>query len=279
MRAMSTILLCALIWQVSQTPAIAQTGKLLSTASLAKEVGALNGHLTASPPYASLESRHKAGLVVRDRISQFIIDQIAAKPDISQDQLRAQLQAILCSSQYVECGPDQLPHVFTNVWFGPNGIAQFAVAYQLSVGSVGPTGNITVIESYLVKNGTQARRVARGGNEFDAYVASFQMVQQFFDPAEIWVLTWGTVQGASGRGLSGRATLYRVGTDALTIAWSDARQFNVVAQANAIGWELNYADGPLLYGNDPKPYFLDVYQVDYQKRTFARVVHYQHAAE
>ncbi len=270
------MLLCGLIWLLAQSSATAQTGKLLPTASLAKEVGALNGHLTASPPYASLESRRKTGLVVRDRISQFIVDQIEAKPDITKEQLRAQLQAILCSSQYADCGSDHLPYVLTNAWFGPNGTAQFAVAYQLTIGSVGPKGNITVIESYLVENGTKARRAARGGNEFDAYVANFQMVQQFFDPAEIWVLTWGTVQGASGRGLSGRATLYRVGTDAVTIAWSDARQFNVAAQANAIGWEFSYADGPLLYGNDPKPYFLDVYQVDYQKRTFSRVVHYQH---
>jgi hypothetical protein len=41
---------------------------------------------------------------------------------------------------------------------------------------------------------------------------------------------------------------------------------------------VNYADNQLLYGNGPKPYFFDVYEIDYKKRTFARVVHYQHGA-
>ena len=56
---------------------------------------------------------------------------------------------------------------------------------------MGPNGSITVVESYLVQNGTKGRRAARGGSEFDAYVANFQFVQQFFDPAENWVLPGG----------------------------------------------------------------------------------------
>jgi hypothetical protein len=102
------------------------------------------------------------------------------------------------------------------------------------------------------------------------------MVQQFFNPAEIWVLAWGTVQGASGRGLRGRATVYNAGADAVKVAWEDALEDNLTAQRNEIGWEVNYADSNLLYGNDPKPYLFDVYELNHLNRSFSRVVRYRH---
>ncbi len=263
MRIAWILLVCGMVLQACLSTGAAENGKLLPTASLAKQLNSLGTPLSESPTGTTMESRRKSGLVLRDRISQFIIDQIEATPNITKDQMLAQLRAILCSNPNVECDCEHPPYVFTNVWLGPTGTAQFAVAYQLSLGYMGPKGNITVLESYLVDN-AKARRVARGGNEFDAYVANFQMVQQFFDPAEIWVLTWGTVQGASGRGLSGRATVYRVGTDAVTIAWSDAREDNLSAQRNELGWEMAYADHDLLYSNDPNPYFFDVYKLNYR---------------
>lgn len=256
----------------------ADAGKLLSTDALARQVNTLSVPLGVSPG-TTVETRRKAGFEVRDKIGQFIVDQIEAKPDITKEQLRAQLQAILCSARYAVCGGDQPPHVFANSWFGPRGSSQFVVAYQLGLGFMGPSGSITTIESYFVDNG-KARRAACAGSEFAAYVVNFQMVQQFFKPSpEIWVLAWGTVEGASGRGLHGRATVYRASADSVTIAWDEDSQDNLTAQTNAIGWEVNYADNKLLYGNGPKPYFFDVYEIDYQKRTFSRVVHYQHAAD
>src|SRR5208337_3981420 len=140
------------------------------------------------------------------------------------------------------------------------GTSQFVVAYELGLGFV--AGSVTVIESYIRDNSTgTVRRTARGGKEFDGYVTNFQMISQFSSPAEIWVLAWGMVEGASGRGLHGRATVYRVGVDAIQIAWDDAREDNVTAQRNEVGWEVNYADPKKLYGVDPRPYFLDIYRV------------------
>ncbi len=107
-------------------------------------------------------------------------------------------------------------------------------------------------------------------------MVNFQMVEQFFDPTEIWVLAWGTVQGASGRGLHGRATVYSVGADSVKLVWDAPDLDNVTAQRNAVGWEVAYASHDLLYGDDPKPYFFDVYEIAYPKRTFSRVVHFQH---
>jgi hypothetical protein len=269
-------LVCGFVFAGTLSAGAAEGGKLLPTASLAKQVNALSILLSDSPHGTTMESRRLAGFAVRDKISQFIIDQIETKPDITKDQLHAQLLAILCSNEHAECGCDHPPYVFTNGWIGPKGTSQFVVAYQISLGFMGPTGSITAVESYLVEEGKKVHRTARGGGEFDAYVANFQMVQQFFDPAEIWVLAWGMVQGGSGRGLHGRAAVYRAATDAVKIAWDDAREDNLTAQTNAIGWEVNYADHDRLYGNDPNPYFLDIYKIDYPKLTFTRVVHYQH---
>ena len=276
MRSPEKLWLCALLLLASVARAT-DTGKLLPTAPLAKQVIALGKLLSDSPPGTTMDSRRKAGLAVRDRISQFIVDQIKAKPDITQPQLRAQLQAILCSAPYNDCGCDQPPYVFANVWFGPMGASQFVVAYRLGTGFVG--GVISVIESYIVDDGKTVRRVARGGSELDGYVPNFQMVRQFFNPAEIWVLTWGMVEGASGRGLHARATVYRVGSEEVKIAWDDEKEDNLTAQSNDIGWEVSYANHDLLYGNDPKPYFFDVYKIRSGDRTFNRVVHLQHGED
>jgi len=273
MRGVVSFVACSLL--LCTALAATENGKLLPTASLAKQVRSLNMLLSDSPPGTTMESRRRAGFVVRDLISQFIVDQMAANPDISQSQLRKQLQAILCSSPNDECDCDHPPYVLGNTWGSKQGTHQFVVTYVLSLGFMGGKGSITAVESYLSENG-KVRRSSRGGAEFDGYMVNFQMVAQFYDPNQIWVLAWGTVQGASGRGLNGQAMIYGVDADSVKPVWDAPRLDNITAQRNAVGWEVAYADHDLLYGNDPKPYFLDVYEVAYLKRTFSRVVHYRH---
>jgi hypothetical protein len=107
-------------------------------------------------------------------------------------------------------------------------------------------------------------------------MANFQMAAQFYDPNEIWVLAWGTMQGASGHGLHGRAMVYGVGADSLKPVWDAPGLDNVTAQRNDVGWEVSYADPTLLYGNDPHPFFLDIYALGNKTGTFSRVAHYRH---
>lgn len=275
MRIAGPVLRCIALLVVSQPLGATDNGRLLPTASLAKQVRSLNMLLSKSPPGTTLDGRRRAGFVVRDRISQFIVDQIEAKPDITRDQLLAQLRAILCSSTGQICDCDHPPYAFGNIWRARKGTQQFVVAYVLDLGFMGEKGSIAVVESYMSENG-KVRRSSRGGSEFDGYMVNFQMLEQFSDPAEIWVLAWGTVEGASGRGLHGRATVYGVGADSVKPVWDAPDLDNVTAQRNAVGWEVAYADPTLLYGNDPNPYFLDVYEVAYLKRVFSRVVHFQH---
>jgi len=254
----------------------AETGKLLPTASLAAEVKQVS-----SPISEPLELRRSKGLRLQKEISGFVIAQMQSMREISQEQLRAQLQAILCpDSDTSSCDCNQPPYVFSNTWGGRRGTSQFVVAYALYLGFLGPQSSITVLEGYERDNSTGAiRRTAVGGSEFDGYFVDFQMVHQFYRPPEIWVLTWGNVLGASGRGVRGRATVYRVKSEAVEVAWNDAKHDNVTAQRNALGWEVDYGDHDLIYGYDPKPYFFDVYAVNHQKRTFSRIVHHHYAPD
>lgn len=256
------------------------SAKLLPTTYLASRVKRISTLLSESPPGTTLETRRLEGLRVQKQITDFIVDQLRAMPAISKEQLRQQLQAILCSpfpNTQLECGREQPPYVFDNSWGGSRGPSQFVVAYVVDLGFMGPQGSISVVESYMRNDSTgMVRRGAIGGSEFDGYLPNFQCVQQFYGPPEIWVLAWGQVLGASGRGLHGRAILYRVKADAVEPAWDDAAQDNVTAQRNELGWEVNYADHNLLYGNAPQPFFLDIYAIDYAKREFSRVVHYRH---
>ena len=276
MRIAGRLLACGVVLFASLHAVATDNGRLLPTAALAAKVRSLNMP-SDSPPGTTLDGRRRAGFVVRDRIGQFIVDQMNANPGISQSQLRKQLQAILCSSPNDECDCDHPPYVLGNIWGAKKGTQQFVVAYVLYLGFMGERGSITVVEGYLSQNG-KVKRSSRGGLEFDGYMVNFQMVAQFFDPAEIWVLAWGMVQGASGRGLHGRAMVYGVGADSVKPVWDAPDMDNVTAQRNAVGWEVAYAEPTLLYGNDPKPYFLDVYEVAYPKRTLSRVVHFQHPA-
>jgi len=247
----------------------AENRNLLPTARLAESVNTLR----QPPSGTKVEKKRKAGYIVRDKINQFIVNQIEANPDITKEELQAQLGAILCPRHPCDIGLQ--PAVLTSSWFGPKGTLQFAVGYQIYLGFMGPNGMITVLESFLVENGKVIQRGAFVGGEFDAYSANFQLIEQFIDPAEIWVLAWGTVLGGSGRGIGGRAVMYRVGLGEVNVAWEDAREVNVAAQKSLIGWEFRYASKQLLYGNDQKPYFFDVYKIEFAKRTFSRTVHVQ----
>ena len=245
----------------------------LPTHELSREVRTLTAPLKSS---LQLQERQRDGNRVRDHISEFIVRQLEAMPAISQRQLRTQLYKILCSGAVDECdactGP---PYAFAADWGPKTTRRQVVVVYVLSLGFIGPNGTLTVVETYLWEKG-KANRSSGGGSEFDGYISNFQQVGWHPDTEEYWVLAWGTLEGSSGRGLSGRAAVYRVAADSVKTVWFAPLLLNVSAQRNAVGWEVNYADKDRLYENDPHPWVLDIYSFDYAGRTYSRVVRYQY---
>ena len=257
---------------IQRTPSPSQpAGGLLPTAPLADEVRAIED-------LPDMDDRRRRGLQLRDRIGAFIIAQQNAMPSISSSQLRAQLREIVpgCGPTE-ECSESRPPHVFKAV-YGPT-TQQVVVAYVIETGTAAGPG-ITVLENYVWDKDRGARRTARGGNEFDAYGVHFEQVATWPRDYESWVLVWGTVRGASGRGLSGRAAVYRVTSNRVSIVWlRSSNMMNVVAQRIDMGWEVSYYDAKRLYGGLPNPGVLDLYQLDYSNRTHRRILHFAYTPQ
>jgi hypothetical protein len=258
----------------SASPSPSQpAGALLPTAALAREVRALQD-------WTDVDGPRPRGYQLRKRISVFIVDQLNAMPSISSSQLRAQLRAIVpaCLPSEV-CGESRPPYVFKPAWGPKVEHIQVVVAYVIETGTAAGPG-ITVLENYVWEKDRGTRRTARGGSEFDAYGIYLEQVMWWPQDNEYWVLVWGTLRGASGRGLSGRAAVYRVAVDGVSIvSLRSSKMVNVVAQKNDIGWEVNYDDPERLYGGLPNARVLDVYKLGFTSRTHQRVVHYTYSPE
>jgi hypothetical protein len=131
--------LCTLLAAVTVASA-AEPGKLLPTSSLSNQVNETARLFSESPPGATIEARRGAGLRLRDKISEFIIAQMQAMPEISQEQLRTQLDAILCSNMSAKCDSDRRPYVFTNLWAGVQGNLAVCGGLCAGFGIYGPEG-------------------------------------------------------------------------------------------------------------------------------------------
>lgn len=270
-RIFSLALLLCISTPVS-SPAASQM--LLPTAPLAREVQQLTAHRPEDP---DLPSRRRKATAVRDEINAFIIRQLEVMPSISAQQLQRQLDKIFCADAPNQCDPcNSPPYVFAADWGSKTLRRQIVVASQITAGFMGPGGTITSIDIYVWESG-KARRSATGGAEFDGYVADFQKVAWHPDSDEYWILVWGSLQGSSGRGISGRAAVYRAGIDSVKTVWLEQQLLNVSAQSNRLGWEVSYADAHAQYEARPGPSLtvFDVYAFDYERRSFSRVVHYQ----
>lgn len=245
---------------------------LLPTSGLSAEVRNLSS--TWQSGNRSIGEQRKRARALRDRISQFVVSQLESKPSISARELQTQLRAVFDLEPWNNCNVcNDPPYVWATAWGSKTTHRQIVVAYDLSLGFMGPQSSLATIESYSWENGS-ARRTSRGGSELDGYVNNFDSIAWHPDTNEYWILAWGQASGASGRGLHGRALLYRVAEEKVEPVWrSSLKLDNVVARQNEAGWELTYADHDLLYSDDPHPHFIDVYSFDWTARTFRRIVH------
>jgi hypothetical protein len=222
---------------------------------------------------SDIEQRHQEARQLRRHISEFVVRQLEETPSISQRQPETQLRKILGAEPCDKCHDcDGAPQVFT-LDPGPKTTRrQLVIAYSLSAGFMGPKGNMTILESFLWEM-EKARLTAHGGAELDDYSLNVQQVSRFTAPDEYSVLAWGQVLGGNGRCIGGKAIVYRVAVDSVAPAWqSSSVACNLTAQRNSVGWELDYGDKELAYGNDPHPRYFDVYSIDYPKRTFDRML-------
>jgi hypothetical protein len=271
----ASVLLLVLIHAASAQTIAARSNSqnLLSTRGLAAEVRELGaawmtGNLSRS-------QQLKRGRRLRERISHFILRQLEAKPSISARELQDQLRTLFGGESWLKCTDcDDPPHVWATDWGPKTTSRHVVVAYDLSLGFMGPNSELATVESYVWENGA-ARVTARGGSELDGYISNFARVTAHAHTDGYWIVAWGQVSGASGRGLSGKSLVYRASMDRVEPVWrSSLKLCNIHAQQNSVGWELAYADCDLLYADDPHPYYFDVYSATSGGGgSFRRIVH------
>ncbi len=247
---------------------------LLPTQALARQARELQ-----SAPISEEDNQRRViqAKVLRHRISNFIVQQLEALPSISGSQLQAQLQEILCSPDISPCeGSYSSPKVFAVDPWGPKAQQrQVIVAYEISLGFMGPNGTLVTIESYVWhKDSQKAERTSHGGSEFDGRRVKFELLTWY--PNEYWIFASGPPLGWSGRAYAGQATLYCVGIDSVSTVWKSGILPNLTVQRNELGWEANYADRDRFYGNLPAPWVFDVYKFNYDTRHYQRVIHYRY---
>lgn len=245
---------------------------LLPASSLAREIGALQS-LRANAPIDAVTMKRRVARI-REVIGNFVVRQIEAYPSISKEGLQKQLGSAFAGSL---TGGVSGPRVFAEP-SGPKAIHRdFVITYGWFA-FYGKGGSETILESYVWDQGRGALRGAgMVASFFSGYLTEQEEVCWFRNPSAYWLLVSGQVGGASGRVLGGSAAVFEISAEQVKTVWTaPARVGNVSAYVPSSGvprWEIEYVDANKFYSGIPHARLLDVYRVDYDKRTFRRLIH------
>jgi hypothetical protein len=263
----------AIVLIVGVSPAGAQQPDhtLLPTATLAREIGRLQGpKADARIDVDALKVRVAS---MRQVVGNFIVRQIQAYPSISKEDLQKQLGSAFASSNGWISGP----RVFAEPSGPKTTHRDFAITYGW-FGFYGKGGSETIIESYVWDQG---RRALLGAGMVPPFFSGFLTEQEevcwFSNPNTYWILVSGEVGGASGRVLGGSAAVVEISAEHVKTVWtapSGIGNVNAYVPSSSFPrWELEYVDAKRFYSGLPNARLLDVYQIAYDKRTFRRLIH------
>jgi hypothetical protein len=252
---------------------------LLPTGVLARDIRALPS--IARPMRSRNDARAIKAQVakVRREIGGFIIRQIDAYPSISTCELQKQLAAAF-GAKGNGCGEwgdsdSPPPRIFAGSW-GPKSASRvFVIAYCIWLGFYGEGGYETVLESYVwEREGSAYRGAGINPAGLSGFMTDMEQVCWFPNPDKYWVLVSGTMSGASGQALRGTAAVFEIGPEGATRIWGAPPEIgNVSAHAHDSRWEIEYVDLKRFYDRQPKATLLDIYRVDWSKRTYSRLAH------
>ena len=250
---------------LAETPA----HTLLPTQALTREVRALQGPSNGN---------HANVAKLRQTVGSFIVRQIDADPAISNCDLQKQLNRAFEKTEGDCGGPGESYSMAPRVFARPDGPNRrvFVVTYTW-FGFYAKHGSETILESYVWEN-DRGTHLGAGivPDAFSGYLTHSQEVCWFNDPDRLWVLVAGQVGGASGQVLGATAGIFEVGAKETKQIWTTPPGIgNLAAYVPQYSqrWEIEYADTKRFYAQLPQSVFLDVYQIDYGKRAFRRLIH------
>jgi hypothetical protein len=271
-----SIILALTLLACSCAPGVEQPRHtLLPTTALARRIRALqnpDGHDTHA-----LKTRLAN---IRRDVGSFVVRQIDAYPAISNCDLQKQLDAAF-AFEYEGCGGRDdrnsgEPRVFAVPWGPRTSPRVFVIEYGVWFGFYGG-GSETVLESYVWdRDGGAHAGAGLVPAAFSGLLTQADEVGWFADSDSCWVLISGSVGGGSGRVIGGSAAVFEVSAEAVKAVWNaPPRIGNVVAYAHPFSsrWELEYADVKRFYAELPNASLPDIYQVDYARHSYTRLVH------
>jgi hypothetical protein len=254
---------------LSVSAAFTQPGIYADAKPLAKRIRQL-----AAPSEEPTSARISAAKSVSADIADLVIRTLDRDPSTRAQQLEQRLVTLICQAPDNEvCYPGGHPKIFAQDWGPAATMRQIVIAYQLNLGCMGPGCTLVRIETFVWEKATgKAYSTARGGGALNGRMVSFEQIASY---ADRWIMASGPMTGWSGRTFGGRAILYRINSGEVQPIW-DRSLAGLTVQRNELGWEANYADQKRFYSNEPHPYVFDVYALNWQDRTFRRVIHHRY---
>lgn len=264
MRLLSIILLACFVTSTAD----GQCGIPANAQSLATRIRQLS-----TPRYEAVSERQSAARRVGASISGYVISALEHTPSTTANELQLTVGALL--GQTVADNATG-PRVFASGW-GPRANKRIVVlAYVLDLGCMGPGCTFVRIETFVWERETgKAHSASKNDPTLNGRRIEFQLITQYADRDEYWIMASGPITGWSGRTFAGRAVLYRVNSMEVRPIW-DRSLSGLTVQKNEMGWEANYADPDLFDSDKPNPYVFDVYALDWKNQSFHRVIHHRY---
>lgn len=207
------------------------------------------------------------------QIADWLMAAIQRTPSITAKELQTSIDAIVGQNSDDD---GVQPKVFAQGWGTGTSKRTIVLAYMLDLGCMGQGCTFVRIESFVWEKQTgKVHSASKGGATLNGRRIAFQLITQYADRDEYWIMASGPPTGWSGRTFSGRAVLYRVNSTEVQSIW-DRTSSGLTVQKNELGWEANYAVQDRFYMNKPNPYVFDVYALDWQKHSFSRVIHHRY---
>ena len=264
MRLLSVILLACFVTSTAD----GQCGIPAKAQSLATRIRQL-----ATRRDKAVSARQSAARRVSASISEYVISMLEHTPSTTANELQSTIGALLGRTSEDD---STAPRVFASGW-GPRASKRIVVlAYVLDLGCMGPGCTFVRIETLVwEREPGKAHSTSKNDEALNGRRIEFQLITQYIDRDEYWIMASGPITGWSGRTFVGRAVLYRVNSMEVRPIWGKS-QSGLTVHKNELGWEANYADPDRFYSDKPNPYVFDVYALDWKNQSFHRVIHHRY---